>query len=128
VRLSEVCGLHRDRRVVPLASDAPALIGIAGLRARVLPVFSLARLLGYAEADPPRWLIVCGEDEGAIALAFAGFEGHRELAASALHAAGVAEGRAHVREVARGADGVLPVVSATSIRAAITAAGRPVAA
>jgi chemotaxis signal transduction protein len=126
VRLSEIAGLHQDRRIVPLASDAPGLIGMAGIRAAVVPVFSLARVLGAPDSgEPPRWLTVCNGAQP-IALAFSGFEGHREIGASALHASGMAEGRTHVREVARCDDGVVPVISIASIVAAISGATRPV--
>lgn len=119
LRLSEVAGLHHDRRVVPLTSDAPGLIGMAGIRARVVPVFSLARLLGYDDAgEPLPWLAELQSSEP-IAIAFAGFAGHRELPASALRPAGVAEGNAHVREVARLDDGVVPVISVASIAASL---------
>ena len=122
LRVGELAGLHHGKRVIPLGGDAAALVGMVGLRGRVVPVFSLARLLGYAADEPPRWLALCGGDEP-LALGFASFEGHLEIAPAALCAADArsGSGRAHVREVVRLADGVVPVVGIGSIVTALGA-------
>lgn len=110
MRLGELSGLHLRRKIVPLPSAVPGLIGLAGIRDRVVPVFSLARLLGYAEADAERWVALTGNDEP-IALAFAEFDGFYSLAPSALHAADAADAREHVKELAQIREVTLPVVS-----------------
>ncbi|MCC6749382.1 MAG: chemotaxis protein CheW [Deltaproteobacteria bacterium] len=86
VRLEQVAALHADRRVVPLPSGTPALLGVAGFRGSVVPVYRLDLLLGLAESAPARWLILSpGPDP--VALAFHRYEGPREVAPAELHPA-----------------------------------------
>ena len=94
VRLRDVAELVAGHPLSRLPSTTPHLLGLAGVRAQlsggVVPVFSLASLLG-AEGGPPRgegretprWLLLCFAQEP-VALAFDGFEGHLRLPASAL--------------------------------------------
>jgi chemotaxis signal transduction protein len=102
VRLLDVAGMVRGTKVVPLPPGVPELLGLAGLRGGLVPVFGLAALLGHPEPpEPPRWMLVCG-GEDPIALAFHDFEGHLRLPKSALHAdADRTSGRRHVADVAR---------------------------
>jgi chemotaxis signal transduction protein len=131
VRLLDVSALVRATKVVPLPPGRPELLGLAGLRGGLVPVFGLAALLGYPQpAEPPRWLLLCGGAD-TIALAFHDFDGHVRLPKSALHAdAGGAPGRRHVADVARTPQLVRAVVGIASIietirsrRAAPAAAG-----
>ena len=74
VRVVEVAGFEKARRLLALPDAPPHLLGLAGLRGRLLPVFSLSLLLGYPrEAEAP-WLLVVGSDEP-MGLAFARFDG-----------------------------------------------------
>lgn len=85
LRLREVAGLVTGRKVVPIPADTPDLIGLAGVRGGVVPVFSFSALLGHGlAAGPPRWLILCGA-EAPLALAFTDFEGHLRLPTSDIH-------------------------------------------
>jgi chemotaxis signal transduction protein len=87
VRLSDIQGLLPCPPVVPVPSAAPALLGVAGVRGGIVPVFSLARLCGYpGDAEPPRWMLLCGEEP--LGLAFSTFEGHVRAPASAFEALG----------------------------------------
>ncbi len=89
LRLREVAEISAGHPVSRLPSTTPHLLGLAGLRTHragvVVPVFSLASLLGAAGgADAPRWLALCDAQEP-FALAFDFFEGHLRLPAAALH-------------------------------------------
>jgi len=68
-RIGQVKRFDADRKVVPLAGTEPALVGIAGIRGRLVPVFNLARLLGVASGGASRWLALCGAED-TVALAF----------------------------------------------------------
>jgi chemotaxis signal transduction protein len=80
VRLRDVTGLLADRKIVPLPTPEPALLGLVGLRNGIAPVYSLAALLGYgAGGEPPRWLLLVGPGP-LFGLAFQEFDGHRQVA------------------------------------------------
>jgi chemotaxis signal transduction protein len=103
VRLRDVTGLVADRKIVPLPTPEPALLGIVGLRNGLAPVYSLAALLGYGPtAEAPRWLLLVGPGPQ-FALAFPEFDGHRRVAradVSSNQDAG-AGGNAQVPELVR---------------------------
>jgi purine-binding chemotaxis protein CheW len=68
IRLAEIGGLYVDRRIVPLPTPVPDLLGFASFRGQVAPVYDLAALLGYASRGAPRWLVlVAGRDTAALA-------------------------------------------------------------
>jgi chemotaxis signal transduction protein len=96
LRLAEVAALEADRAITPVPSDAPALLGVGGLRGALVAVFDLAQLLGHAppsaprpasapgQSGPatPRWLVLV--KGSLVAMAFGEFEGQRRLGLDAL--------------------------------------------
>jgi purine-binding chemotaxis protein CheW len=117
LRVLETAGLLPARRIVPVPGRRPELLGVSGLRGAVLPVFSLARLLGRGDADEPRWMVLAG-DGARVGLAFSAFDGHLLVPAGVVAAA--EPGRGHVAGVARLQDGLRAVLSVPSIVRAIT--------
>jgi len=97
VRLSDVHTLATLKgRLLPIPSRVPELMGVTGIRGSLVPVFSLAALmgLGNTEASPggealgaytethagiPRWLLLCGSRVAPIALAFQRFDEHIQV-------------------------------------------------
>lgn len=75
VPLADVGGLHVDRRVVRLPTRLPVLLGVAGFRGQVVPVYDLAALLGYAPQKAGRWLLLARGAEP-VAFAFQRAEGY----------------------------------------------------
>lgn len=114
IRLAEVSGLFVDRNVTSLPSPVSELLGVAGLRGRVLPVYDLGMLLGSPRAAAPRWMLVAA---GAlVGLAFDGFDGYVSVRPEAIVPAVQPRGcERHVREVVRAADCVRPLVSLASV-------------
>lgn len=112
IRLGEISGLATDRKIIALPSPIPELLGIAAIRSRLVPVFSLAALLGYsAPATPGRWLVLCGTEEP-VGLAINDFEGYLRVPLSRVHAAGQKDDvSARVVHVVRTDDLVRNVVS-----------------
>ena len=47
IRLSEIAGLFVDKRITPVPGGHAALLGIAGFRGAILPVYDLAIVLGH---------------------------------------------------------------------------------
>jgi chemotaxis signal transduction protein len=75
LRLDDVLGLQRGRKIVPLPGAAAGLLGLAGIAGRLTPVFDLNALLGgSAGTEAPQWLVVC-KGQWPLALAFDRFEG-----------------------------------------------------
>jgi purine-binding chemotaxis protein CheW len=116
VRVLEAAGLLPARPIVAVPSRRPELLGVAGVRGAVVPIWSAARLLGRADAGPPAWIVLAGAVER-VGLAFEAFEGHLLVAPSALAAA---PGAGHVAGALRTGDAVRPVLSIPSLLAAIT--------
>ena len=54
----EAGGVTRMPRLCRVPSHQPALLGLAAERGQLVPVFSLARLLGDATAAPAQWLLI----------------------------------------------------------------------
>jgi purine-binding chemotaxis protein CheW len=122
MRLAEVGGLFTDKKITPLPSHAPALLGIAGFRGTVLPVYDLATLLGYARAAAPRWLLLA---VGApIGLAFERFDGHLTVRADAIVREASADASVQgAREFLHGGVAV-PVVRLAAVLDTIRSSGR----
>ena len=114
LRLSAVAELVAGRPVTRLVGGAPGLLGIAGLRGALVPVFDLAALLGRDDRVPPRWLaLTTGEPR--VALAFAQLDGHLRVPREAIAADADAGARRHVRDVVRTGDLLRPIVHVASI-------------
>jgi len=110
IHLDQVTGVFADKPVTPLPGSFPELLGIAGFRGAIVPVYDLRTLLGYARGGSQRWLILTA-GQPRIALAFDQFEGHTRVARTAIAEEGGGETqRHHVREVVRTGSSVRPIV------------------
>jgi chemotaxis signal transduction protein len=120
IRLRDIAGMVAGRRVVPVPAVTLDLLGLAGIRGGVVPVFGLASILGYGQAPgSPRWMILCGAEEP-IALAFSDFEGYLRLPKSSLHAdENLRATRQCVNQVASTDAGVRAVISIPLVVATI---------
>jgi purine-binding chemotaxis protein CheW len=137
LRVREIAGVARADRIQPLPSRVPELLGVAGLRGSLVPVYSLAGLLGYADGhDPlavrrrenPRWLALVGGRDP-LALALSEFEGYVRLGRDCFYAPDREPGK-HVDRFARAGETVRAIIQVASIVAALTnqAGNRPPAA
>ena len=123
IRLFDITEIISEQRVFSVPSVTPNLLGLVGIRGRILPVFSLSSMLGYGtDLDSPRWMILCGSEEP-IALAFSDFDGYLRLPSSSLHAdenfRATYEHVKYVNQVASTPDGARPVISIPLIMATI---------
>jgi chemotaxis signal transduction protein len=120
LRLSDIAGLFADRKISRLPSGLAALLGFAGFRGAIVPVYDLHVLLGRPKTEAPRWLVVAAA--APVALAFETFEGHLRLSHEAIvsRAADDQSPRA-VRDVASWERVVRPIVHMPSVLAAIGA-------
>lgn len=105
VRLAEIRGLYADRRIVPLPTPVPELLGMASFRGQIAPVYNLAALLGYShlrERTLPRWLVLV-RWRVPVALAFDAFETHLRVAPEAIVESSAVVDTGRVRPHTRGA-------------------------
>jgi chemotaxis signal transduction protein len=81
-RLREIAGLFVDKSITRIPGSAPALLGIAGFRGAITPVFNLQSLFGRSTTATPRWLVIAA---GApVALAFDAFDGQMRVSPDAI--------------------------------------------
>ncbi len=85
LRVMEIAGLLAGKKIIPLPGATPALLGLAGIRGILVPVWDLATLLGYAgQSRGARWLVL-GQGGSPWALAFEGFNGFFRMRLSEIH-------------------------------------------
>jgi purine-binding chemotaxis protein CheW len=126
VRLSQIAGLYAGKKITRLPTRRAALLGIAGFRGAIMPVYDLGMLLGQANGavggevggEARRWLLIAAE--APVALAFDAFDGHLLVSPDAILPDDSGEGRgAHVHGFVRAQDVVRPIVHLPGILAAI---------
>lgn len=122
VRVLETAGLMQVRPIVPVPGRRPELLGVSGVRGALVPVYSLARLLGRGDDDPPRWLVLAATGGGErVGLAVATFERHLVSPAGDLRPATASgPGEPHAPELLVADGAVRPVLSVASLLKKIT--------
>lgn len=129
ILLREVSGIVARPTVVPVPADAPALLGVAGVRGEILPVFSLSMLLGYGnELNLSRWLLICGTEEP-LGLSFSELEGTLELPRSQLYrseeGASLSAARRRIDPIAPFEGGARPILNLSWIVSTIRSGLQP---
>jgi chemotaxis signal transduction protein len=83
LRATEINGLARGRKAALLPLAPKGFMGFSGVRGVLLPIWSLAILLGYSQEGSADWQVqASGEDPWG--LAFDGFDGTMNLALESL--------------------------------------------
>jgi chemotaxis signal transduction protein len=112
VALDEIGSVFADKRVSPLPSAAPEMLGVAGVRGDTVPIFSLAALLGAPSGDAsPRWLVLAAG--GRAGFAFDTLDGHLRIPVSDVTAATTTRGFVQANAVIAGEP--RPIVSIASL-------------
>jgi chemotaxis signal transduction protein len=118
LRLAEITGLFADRKITRLPGGHSALLGIAGFRGALVPVYALTALLGMSVAPTSRWLVLAAA--APVALAFDAFEGHLRASSDAiLTRQSQAEMRGFAPEFIRTTGIVRPVINLAAVVAAL---------
>jgi chemotaxis signal transduction protein len=122
VSLSELSGLQRRGKIVPLRSPARGLLGVAGVRSRLMPVYRTSTLLGLSGGgQPEKWIAICGTDEP-IGLALDELEGYLQASAADRSPRAHNDGSgAHLRELLSASGKVRPILHVSSLLEAIRA-------
>ena len=92
IRLSEIAGLFADKKSTPVPGGGAALLGIAGFRRSIVPVYDLRKLMGIPGSAVTRWIVIVAA--APVALAFEAFEGQLRVSLDAV-AAEHAQTKAH---------------------------------
>jgi purine-binding chemotaxis protein CheW len=82
IRLSEIAGLFADKKITPVPGAATSMLGIAGFRGSILPVYDLRSLLDLSTSEAPRWLVVAAA--APVAFSFEAFEEQIRVPADAI--------------------------------------------
>jgi chemotaxis signal transduction protein len=77
LRLSEIAGLFADKKITAVPSANAALLGIAGFRGAIMPVYDLQSLLGLAAGRTSRWLAIAAR--APVAFSFEAFVGRLQV-------------------------------------------------
>lgn len=125
LRVTDLDGLERGRRVVALPGSPAPLRGLAGVRGEAIAVYDLGLLLGLAPSDPT-WLAVTRAAPD-VAFGFERLVGFRRLPAAEVEAARRASDT--VDRVLQTSEGPIGLLDATALieavqRHAATAEGR----
>ena len=85
LKTSEISGLFRNKKVVPLPSENQEFLGISGIQGQSVPVYSLASLVGFNETtqEQVRWLVVSGQ-KNKVGWAFDNLKGYMQLPSTEL--------------------------------------------
>lgn len=119
IRLADVAALHRDRKIVRLPNRSPELIGIAGFRGMMAPVYDLGALLGYPRTSKATWLVIA-RGKAPVGLAFEQFEAHVRVPEENVSPEDREKtARLHVRGVVRAHHVLRPLIHVASIFEAI---------
>jgi chemotaxis signal transduction protein len=93
IRLNEIAGLVKGRRIVACPSVVPEFQGIAGVRGTFVSVYSLPVLLGYSiGVEHAPWLLLCSaktaeRGDEMIGFAFPEFSGFVRALPAQIHSA-----------------------------------------
>ncbi|MGC3959913.1 MAG: chemotaxis protein CheW [Verrucomicrobiota bacterium] len=121
LRLEETAGIYACPKVVPLPAATSGLLGIVGVRGRLLAVYRLATLLGVDPGSAPlRWLVVTRADDQ-LALAVDSIEAYLHVGEAELHPrlGHAAPGDEFYRELLSFDSSLRPVISVAALVAAI---------
>lgn len=78
IPLADIASLHADLRVVALPTRAAELLGVAALRAAVVPIYDAGTALGLPGSGAPRWTVLLRS--GLAGFAFEGYDGYVRIA------------------------------------------------
>jgi chemotaxis signal transduction protein len=120
LRLPEISELFVDRTITAVPGPLRELLGIAGLRNGIVPIYDLGSLLGYASrGDTGRWLVVT-RNGAELGFAFEELIDYLRVPSQAISASPGQTERAHVREVVRHGEELIPILSLRSLAESLT--------
>ena len=119
VALADVAAIHRERKIVRLPNRSPELLGIAGFRGMMAPVYDIGALLGYPATPNATWLVIA-RGKSPVGLAFERFEAQLRVSPDDISPDDKENGaRHHLRGAVRVDQVLRPLIHVASILEAI---------
>jgi chemotaxis signal transduction protein len=113
IKLSEIAGLFADKKIAPVPSANAALLGIAGFRGAIVPVYDLQSLLGLAESRSSRWLVIAAK--APVAFSFESFEGRLRVLPDAITPQKSHAKHGFTRDLVRTENVLRPIIQLSSV-------------
>jgi chemotaxis signal transduction protein len=119
LNLADIGSVYANKKITPIPAKAPGLLGIAGFRGVILPVYDLSVMLGLPRIERPRWFAVVAKAD--LVVAFETFDGYLRVPAQDVIANDAREGgREHVSHLLKSADGIRAVIDLSFARLSTT--------
>jgi purine-binding chemotaxis protein CheW len=117
IRLSEIAGLFADKKITPVPGAAAGMLGIAGFRGSILPVYDLQSLLELSSSEAPRWLVIAAA--APVAFSFEAFEEQIRVPADSIKCEQTQAKNSFTKEFIQ-TEGVLrPIIQLSSVLEAV---------
>lgn len=117
--LVDLARIEGRRKVVPLPTESPDFVGLAGIQGRLVPVYDLALLLGIAQPPTPwQWLALCAGTD-ALAFAFESFHGYLRVPQSQVGIPENENAREYLSQAVRDGQTVWRIVRVPALVAAV---------
>jgi len=118
IPLTDTAGLHAGKKITPVPGRAHALLGIAGFRGTLVPVYDLSTLIDLPAPAAPRWLVLAAERR--IALAFAELDGHLRVETGDILPLGPGDDGAWTRGLVRADGTTRPILNLSALLGGIS--------
>jgi chemotaxis signal transduction protein len=117
-RVQHITGVIKRGVILPIPSIVSELLGVAVVRAVLVPIFDLAALLGLPHGSEPQWFMLMNR-ETPIALAFDALEGRVEVERKRFYVDETSSHRKHIHQLAEIGSVVRAVIDVPGIMEAI---------
>lgn len=115
VRMRDITGLAKLKRITMLPSPAPALLGITGVRGALYAAYDLAALLGLTSTGNERAWMLLANPEMPVGLVFDQLEGQIDIVGTRLNDRIEAASHKHIRQVAKVDSDYRAVIDVTAL-------------
>jgi purine-binding chemotaxis protein CheW len=117
IRLAEIAGLFADKKITRVPGAAASMLGIAGFRGAIVPVYDLQCLLGAPVGKTARWLVHAAA--APVAFAFEEFQGQLRVPPDAIAPQDSQIRNGLTEDFVRADGAVRPIIALARVLAAI---------
>ena len=117
IRLAEISGVFAGKKITRVPGTGASVLGIAGFRGSIVPVYDLHGLLGEPAPKAPRWMLVAAA--ASVAFAFEGFDGQIRATADSIKPQGTRATHGFTNDFVEHKGVLRPVIQLSSVLDAI---------